>query len=65
MEQFSESVNKFLEFNEYEILEGFGSVSRLQAAEKAHAEYEKFNKIQNIESDFDRLLKELPESGSQ
>jgi hypothetical protein len=61
MEQFSESVNKFLEFNEYEVLEGFGSVSRHQAEDKAHIEYEKFNKIQCIESDFDRLLVELPD----
>ena len=65
MKQFSESVNKFLEFNEYEVLEGFGSISRQQAEEKAHGEYEKFNKTQRIESDFDRLLKELPGKNGQ
>ncbi len=35
MESFSESVNRFLEFNEYKILEGYGSISRKQAEEKA------------------------------
>ncbi len=59
MESFAESVNKFLSFNEYQILEGFGSVSRKQAESKAIAEYEKFNKQQRIESDFDREVKKL------
>jgi hypothetical protein len=59
MESFSESVNKFLAFNEYKILEGYGSVSREQAKQKAYAEYEHFNKQQGIESDFDRELKKV------
>jgi len=59
MESFAESVNKFLSFNEYQILEGYGSVSRKQADQKAIAEYEKFNKQQRIESDFDRAVKKL------
>jgi len=59
MESFAESVNKFLSFNEYQILEGYGSVSRKQAESKAAAEYEKFNKQQRIESDFDRTVKKL------
>ena len=59
MESFAESVDKFLSFNEYRILEGFGSVSRKQAELKAIAEYEKFNKQQRIESDFDREVKKL------
>lgn len=59
MESFAESVDKFLSFNEYRILEGFGSVSRKQAELKAVAEYEKFNKQQRIESDFDREVKKL------
>jgi len=60
MERFAESVNRFLEFNEYQILEGYGSVSRKQAEEKAFAEYDKFNKTQSIESDFDKMVKQLP-----
>lgn len=59
MEGFAESVNKFLEFNEYRILEGYGRISRKQAEQIAHAEYEKFNKRQAIESDFDREVKKL------
>jgi len=57
MESFAESVNKFLNFNEYQILEGYGKVSRKQAEQKAFAEYEQFNQQQKIESDFDRILK--------
>lgn len=59
MESFANSVNKFLAFNEYRILDGFGTVSRQQAEQKAFAEYEKFNKQQRIESDFDREVKKL------
>lgn len=59
MESFAESVDKFLSFNEYRILEGYGKVSRKQAEQKAFSEYEKFNKQQRIESDFDRSVKKL------
>ncbi len=59
MEAFAESVNKFLAFNEYQILEGYGNVTRKAAEQKAHAEYEQFNKKQKIESDFDREVKKL------
>jgi len=59
MQSFAESVNKFLAFNEYKILEGHGKVTRKQANQKAFAEYEKYNKTQVIESDFDRELKQL------
>lgn len=59
MEQFALSVNKFLEFNEYKVLEGKGSISAKQAEEKAFTEYDKFNKTQKIESDFDKVVKAL------
>ncbi len=59
MQDVSNSVNKFLEFNEFEILEGKGEVSYQQAKEKASLEYEEFNKIQKIESDFDKEMKKL------
>ena len=59
MESFAESVNKFLGFNEYQILEGYGKISRKRAEQKAIEEYEKFNKQQRIESDFDREVKKL------
>ncbi|SET61159.1 virulence RhuM family protein [Thorsellia anophelis] len=59
MQAFAESVDKFLTFNEYKILEGFGTVDRKTAEQKAFAEYEKFNKQQKLESDFDRQMKKL------
>lgn len=59
MERFAESVSKFLTFNEYQVLESYGTISRKQAEKKAHHEYEKFNKHQRIESDFDRKIKKL------
>ncbi len=59
MESFAESVNKFLTFNEYKVLEGYGAISRKQAEKKAHAEYDQFNTQQRIESDFDREVKKL------
>lgn len=59
MEQFALSVNKFLEFNEYRVLEGKGTISAKQAEERAFAEYDKFNKTQKIESDFDKAVKAL------
>ncbi len=59
MEQFAVSVNKFLEFNEYKVLQGKGSISAKQAEERAFSEYDKFNKIQKIESDFDKAINEL------
>jgi len=52
-------VNKFLSFNEYRVLDGYGKVTRKQADNKARAEYDKFNKQQKIESDFDREVKKL------
>lgn len=53
------SVDKFLSFNEYKILDGKGEVSRARAEKKALAEYAEFNKTQKIESDFDREVKKL------
>ena len=65
MEAFAESVNKFLAFNEYQILEGYGRVTRKAAEQKAHLEYEQFNKQQKIESDFDReVQKRLKKKGT-
>lgn len=57
MEQLADSVNKFLTFNEYKILQGKGRISKLQADKKAVKEYDEFNKTQKIISDFDKQLK--------
>ena len=56
MEAFAKSVDAFLSFNEYNLLEDGGTISREQADEKAWAAYEVFNKHQVITSDFDRQL---------
>ena len=59
MESLAESVNKFLEFNEYKILENKGRISKETAEKKAFEEYDKFNKSQKIISDFDKQIKKL------
>ena len=59
MQQFAESVNAFLEFRQYKILQGKGSVSRADAERKASEEYDIYNKTQQITSDFDREVKKL------
>ncbi len=69
MEAFAKSVNAFLEFNQYKVLEGYGRVSRQAADDKAGIEYDQFNRTQKIISDFDREVKRLldgdkPNSGN-
>lgn len=59
MEEFAHSIDKFLEFREYKILEGYGQISMKDAKKKASEEYEAFNKTQKIESDFDKSIKKL------
>lgn len=59
MEDLAESIEKFLEFNECEILEGKGKKSMKQAKIKAEKEYDEFNKTQKIDSDFEKHLKNL------
>lgn len=56
MEDLAKSVDKFLNFNEYKILDGKGSISHEKAEQKATAEYNQFNKTQKIESDFDKEI---------
>ena len=57
MQSFIASVNEFLAFRKYDILEGKGSVSRKTAESKAFSEYDEFNKTQKINSDFDKFVK--------
>ena len=59
MEEFAASVNEFLSFRRYDILEGSGKVSSVTAREKARHEYDIFNKTQKINSDFDKAVKKL------
>ena len=59
MQEFAKSVNEFLAFRKYDILQDKGKISHQKALEKAHSEYEIFNKTQKIESDFDKSVKRL------
>lgn len=59
MEQLANSVNKFLEFNDFKVLENYGNISHAQAKNKAYEEYDEFNKVQKIESDFDKEIKKM------
>ena len=59
MKQFAASVNKFLTFNDYQILPDKGKISAAQAKKKAEEEYDIFNKAQRIDSDFDKEVRGL------
>ena len=59
MKQFIESVDKFLSFNEYKILDGKGGVSHESAKTKAEAQYDIYNKTQIINSDFEKASKKI------
>jgi hypothetical protein len=59
MQSLADSVNKFLEFNEYKILENLGKKSKQQAENKANIIYDEFNKTQKINSDFDKIIKQI------
>ncbi|EKE02603.1 MAG: hypothetical protein ACD_20C00357G0026 [uncultured bacterium] len=62
MSDWKDKVDKFLEFNDYEILDNAGSISKKQAEEIAHKRFEEFNaqrrKTEAIEAD-KQDLKEL------
>lgn len=61
MKQFAASVNKFLTFNDYQILPDKGKISAAQAKKKAEDEYDIFNKTQRIDSDFDKEVRGMLE----
>lgn len=59
MQDFAKSIDEFLTFNRYEILDGNGRISQSAAQKKAISEYKEFNKHQKIVSDFDRVIKKI------
>lgn len=65
MKDWSERLNAFLQFNEYEILDNLGSISSKVAKQIAYKEYEKFRVKQDeeYESDFDQTISEIVETG--
>jgi hypothetical protein len=61
MKDWTEKLNAFLKFSEYEILTNAGSISHEVALALANKEYETFKKIQdtNYLSDFDKEVKKI------
>lgn len=65
MEDFAKSVNEFLNFRRFNILEDKGRISKKDADKKAVAEYTEFNKTQMINSDFDKEVKRILEGKNE
>ena len=65
MTEFAVSINEFLTFRKYDILEGKGRISKKQADKKAKVEYDEINKTQKINSDFDKQIKKMMEKGGE
>ena len=59
MEEFANSVTRFLEFNNYKILPNRGGISAKEAHQKASDEYDIFNRTQRIDSDFDAEISKM------
>ncbi|WP_307977296.1 virulence RhuM family protein [uncultured Streptococcus sp.] len=59
MQQLSQSIDRFLTFQDYQVLDGHGKISMQSAKDKAKAEYQLFNKTQKINSDFEKELRKL------
>ncbi|MEG2017196.1 MAG: virulence RhuM family protein [Clostridium sp.] len=65
MEDFAKSINEFLAFRRYDILESKGKISKKLADQKAKSEYDEFNKTQKTNSDFDKEIKKLLGKGGE
>lgn len=63
MKDWNERLDKFLEFYEYNVLEGKGSISREEVENFVKLEYEKFKPVQDklFKSDFNRFNEESRE----
>lgn len=67
MADWEQKLNAFLQFNQRDLLDHPGKVAAEIAKSFAESEFEKYRIIQDhlFESDFDRLIKQLPNSGEQ
>jgi len=65
MQQLAESVNEFLNFRKFKILQDKGKISKTQAEQKASEEYNEFNKTQKIISDFDKHISKLKDGENE
>lgn len=59
MQDFAVSIDEFLKFNRYDILQGHGRISHQAAKQKVLEEYREFNKHQKIDSDFDKEIRKI------
>lgn len=59
MKDLANSLDKFIDFNEYKVLDNKGSICKAIADQKAKTEYDKYNKHQPIVSDFDKAVKSI------
>lgn len=60
MQDWSDKIDNFLKFNEYEILKDFGKISHEQAKKIAEENYDLYKPIQeeNYKSDFDKFVED-------
>lgn len=65
MQDFATSIDEFLKFNRYDILQGNGHISHQKAKQKAIEEYKEFNKNQKIDSDFDKEVRRIQGGGNE
>ncbi|MFW6209488.1 MAG: RhuM family protein, partial [Spirochaetota bacterium] len=65
MRDWEEKLNAFLQFNDYEVLQNKGRISREIAQALAEQEYKEFRITQdkNYISDFDKIIKDLKKPG--
>ncbi len=61
MADWIQKLDAFLQFNEYDVLQNAGKISRAVADQLAYQEFEKFRVLQDrsFESDFDKTVKKL------
>ena len=67
MQDWATKLNAFLKFNERDLLDHPGKVSAEVAKAFAESEFEKYRIVQDrlFESDFDKMIKKLPEKGDK
>lgn len=66
MKEWSEKLDAFLEFNDYDILKDSGKIRADVAKKFAEKEYDKFRVVQDLEykSDFDKVIENIKTSGN-
>ena len=67
MQDWAQKLNAFLQFNERDLLDHPGKVTAEVAKAFAESEFEKYRIVQDrlFESDFDRVIKQLPTKGKK